>query len=331
MADPTCVCGCDRPTPDGYAATACTERARRQLAEIAELTEEARAVAYGLVRRSGAGGSNKPGSRSPGNDDALDALNGIQNTITTIARDIAETRGAEIASAGSGDRGEPDPLVMACSWLSDQLEWVRHAVDDQGGPYAVTVLAEIKDSASRMWGIVNGPGARKFLGPCGQRLCSLCGEVEDHHVCEGDIPVWTCEGDVYGRPGADKGRCRTCGAQHDQEPRRRWLDDQTADMVAPARDIAHALSLPVKTIRTWATTIRTEIGVVLRAAKLRTFWRDGDHLEPWAERPDGVSDQAWKAETARRGPRLHFVGDVRELAEQAAQRRAARQAAEMGA
>lgn len=100
MTAPICI-RCGRPT-DAYLCVAETTRAAGQLAEIGRLVEDARMVAYGLSGRTeGSGGSRKPGSRSPGNDDALDALDEIQGELTTIARDIAETRGLEILPDGS--------------------------------------------------------------------------------------------------------------------------------------------------------------------------------------------------------------------------------------
>lgn len=87
--------GClPRSTDDGLVCDVCTGRAERHVTEIGQLTPDARLVASGLVRRGAGGGSGgKPGSRSPGNDDFQDALDEIQNALTTIARDIAETRG----------------------------------------------------------------------------------------------------------------------------------------------------------------------------------------------------------------------------------------------
>lgn len=86
--------GClPRLTIEGLICDACMARPERQLAEIVEFTDDARAVAHGEVRRSQGGGSGKPGSRSPANDDALDVLDAIQSALTTLARDIAETRG----------------------------------------------------------------------------------------------------------------------------------------------------------------------------------------------------------------------------------------------
>jgi hypothetical protein len=241
---PTCI-ACERPTPDGFACVACTDRARRQLAEIAELAPPARLVAAGLVRRGGGGSSGKPESRSPGNDDAMDALDVVQNTITTIARDIAETRGVQIVSAASVGARVPDPLVEAAKWLTHQLEWVRHAMDDQGGPYAGPVLAEIAECASRMRAIVNGPADRKYLGPCGvERPYQLPPEPV--------ILIEICEGDVYGYPGAASGTCRECGAKHDQGERRAWIGDITRERAYRAAHIADAHRINVNTIRSWA-------------------------------------------------------------------------------
>jgi hypothetical protein len=117
VSAPTCV-RCGRPMPDtAYACTAETTRATAQLAEIAALTGDARAVAYGLSSRpNGSGGSGRPGSRSPGNDDAMDALAEVQNALTTIARDIAETRGLEILPDGTSR-----PLSVAVADQNGEL------------------------------------------------------------------------------------------------------------------------------------------------------------------------------------------------------------------
>jgi hypothetical protein len=93
---PTCTDDClgclPRLAEDGIVCDQHVRWAAESLAEIIALTDDARAVAAGLVRH-GSGGAGKPGSRSPGNDDAMDALAEVQNTLTTLARDIAETRG----------------------------------------------------------------------------------------------------------------------------------------------------------------------------------------------------------------------------------------------
>lgn len=86
--------GClPRVAHEGHTCDPCLARTRDKLAAIITLADDARAVARGEVRRGAGGTSGKPGSRPPLNDGATDSLAEVQNLLTTIARDIAETRG----------------------------------------------------------------------------------------------------------------------------------------------------------------------------------------------------------------------------------------------
>jgi hypothetical protein len=281
-----CACGCGRPVTDGYVAEACAARAAGHLAEIIDMTPAARLVAAGLVRRGGTGGGGKPGSRPPLNDGATDALNAVQNALTTLARDIAETRGAQIVSAGFEGHRVADPMVEAATWLTGQLGWLRHAVDDQGTSWAAWAFAEIATNARRIRGLVDGPAARKYLGPCGAvetpEECTRYGI--GGHDCD---QHQTCDGDVYGYRGGTTGTCRTCGRCVDQAERTAWLDAEVRQHAFRAAHIADAYGLRVKTIRSWADR-----------GHLREHGRDRD------DRP------------------LYLVGDVLDLAVEAAARRA---------
>jgi hypothetical protein len=318
---------CGRPTPDGYADVACgVERPRQLLAEITDMLPAALDVAHRQARHgTGGGTSSKPGSALPLNLGATARLDGVQTALTTWARHIAEERGAD------GPRVEHygHPINAAVSWLYGHLEWMRHRAEVD------EFLRDVEACARIVRGIARGPADRVYLGPCGaeRQPCeglepedwpeADCGHHEPHPA-----HTDTCDGDVYGLPDGDTGRCRECGAEFDQGERQKWRDGQVAERLAdqpiPARDIAYALRLSVKTIRSWATERRTENGILLRAAKLSTYWWDGERIVPWTERPEGVTEQAWKAETERRGPRLHYVADVRQLAAQAAEQRATR-------
>lgn len=298
--------GClPRTTSEGHACTPCVMHTDDQLTAITELAPDARLVAAGLARADAGLAIGKPASRPPLNPDATDAVHHVHNRLTTLARDIAATRGLTVPDAGARD-----PIVVAARWLRQQRDWIRHAADDQGAPYAITAYLDIRDCASRLRSVVNGPADQRFLGPCG----ALIVQADDLKV--------TCDGDIYGRPGAGKGTCRTCGATVDQAERRIWLDEQvrSADLVWTAVGIADALSLNVKTVRTWANQRIAPNGVVLRRAKLGTFWRDGDRLVPWADPRPGEDVKA-------RGDRLHYVADVIDLAQQAAAERERRAAA----
>jgi hypothetical protein len=196
-----------------------------------------------------------------------------------------------------------DPIIAAARFLTAQLSWLRHATHPNGEPYATEVFREIGDCAARMRSLVDGPREQRFLGPCTATLCTLCGIVGSAHVCEGDIPVWTCDGDVYGVAGAQTGRCRTCGATVDQAERRQWLDDEVRARAFTAKDIADAYGINVKTIRSWATERQARwdhSGTLVqpsRAAKLHTHGLDRD------------------------GRALFLVGDVLDLAADDAARR----------
>jgi hypothetical protein len=197
-----------------------------------------------------------------------------------------------------------DPLIAAAQFLAAQLDWLRHATDEQGQPYAASVFAEIRDCASRMRATVEGPADRRYLGPCGapQWVENLGGEAGCREL-EGP----PCEGNVYARDGAPAGHCRTCGAEVDTGERRAWLDAEVRSHAFRAVHIADAYRISVDTIRSWA-----------HRGLLVPHGHDAD------ERP------------------LFNVGDVLDLAaadaarrEQAradrARRAAARQTAEMGA
>jgi len=233
--------GClPRIADEGHTCKRCDNRADGQLGAIGELIDDARAVAAGEVRRgTGGGGGGKPGSRPPLNDTATDALDAVQNRLTTLAREIAETRGLQSVSAVLEGRTVPDPLVRAAEWLRGQIRWVKHALDDQGDPYAVGAYAEIADCARRIRGIVNGPTEQRYFGPCG--------EVVDGQACDGD---------TYGWPGAELAACKTCGHQVDQLERRAWLDDQVRDRAFRASEIEDAYGVSANLIRQWATPAR---------------------------------------------------------------------------
>lgn len=94
---------CGRPMEDtAYACAAEAAQAAQKLRGIVELAPEARNVAYGLSRGAQGGASGKPGSRSPGNDDALDALAAIENTLVGWVRVICEQRGWDVKRALEG-------------------------------------------------------------------------------------------------------------------------------------------------------------------------------------------------------------------------------------
>jgi hypothetical protein len=292
--------------PDqAYACSGCAYRAGDQLHNIVDTTPAARDIAHGFARRgTGSGGSGEP--RLPLNLGATQRLDSVQASLTTWVRHVMAERGI----LGPGIAG--DPLVAAARWLAGHVEWMRHRreVDE--------FLADVEACARVVSGIARGPGEQKFLGPCGATVAWDAAGAE--------VPRETpCDGDVYAHLGAKEGTCRACGARWATAKRQAWLDGEVREHAFEARSIAEAHRLNVKTIRTWAN----------RGA-LRTYWRtDMDLVVEWTDPPiddalkgeeRAVREAEVAAELEARGPRLHYVGDVLDLAAADAARRATEQA-----
>ena len=293
---------CGRPMPDAaYACTSCgITKPTGWLTEIVDAVPAARDIAHGLTSRGDGGSHGKPESRLPFDLTATGRLDAVQNSLTTWARHVAGERGMP---AWDGTESA-DYLIRAARYLAAHLEWIRHR------PEADEFLGDMEAAARVVRGMVRGPAEQRYLGPCGAEIA--IGTLDHPDT------VYACEGDVYGRNGADKGHCRWCGAEVDQGARRIWLDGKVraSDLAWTARGIADAYGISAKTIRSWATD-RYSGDTLIRRAKLSTYWRNGDgQLVPWVEPRPGEDVKA-------RGDRLHYVADVVELARQAAERREA--------
>ena len=242
------VCGSE--TPDGEACVAETERARRQLLGdercddkpgIVDLVAPARDVAY----RQTTGDSIAHGA--PGPRDLLDygagaKLDAVQNALTGWARVVAEERGSAVWVAMNGDI-----ISQAAHWLAGNLEWLRHK------DYVDDVLREIGDCLHAMRSVVATPAGRVYLGECGAKYLDDVTEVRD----DGGEGIRTyverkCDGDVYGRPGATTGGCRTCDAEHDQAERLKRNTALVQGGCYRASQLEHAYGLNAATVRKWA-------------------------------------------------------------------------------
>jgi hypothetical protein len=250
----TCVV-CGSETPDGYACTTETERARQQLAEIAELTEAARAVMYRQTAAHG-GGHSTPGPRDLLDYGAGARVDAVQTALTGWARQVAEERGSAVWVAMNGDI-----IGQAAKWLGgkdpDNLEWLRHV------PYVDDVLREVGDCVAAMRSVVATPAGRVYLGVCGAPL-----------LIEGIGGPVPCEGDVYGKPGKAAAYCNECGAAYDQAERRVQVAKLVDGKGFRASDIAHAYGISANTIRGWAWVKRDEQGEPLNDPKLKPVGHD---------------------------------------------------------
>lgn len=191
-----------------------------------------------------------------------------------------------------------DPITAAARFLAQHLEWMRHRTE------AAEFLADVEACARIIRGIARGPAEQKYLGPCG---------AERQYMTDIDtIVVDDCDGDVYAYRGAQHGTCRTCNATVTTTEREAWLDGEVRQHAFTARAIADAHAINVKTIRTWATRPRPDTG----EPQLKSYYRTEEGLvAPWVAPPEGEIRE-----------RLHYVGDVLDLAAADAARRAEQQA-----
>jgi hypothetical protein len=215
-----------------------------------------------------------------------------------------------------------DPIVTAAQFLAGQVEWIRHR--READEFVTDVEACLRIVRSIAW----DPAPKRYLGPCGAErqhvgACAalMCYDDPDDCACwchRGEAVA--CEGDVYAREGAQRGRCTTCGAEVAADERRAWLDEQVRAWAFRASEIAAEYRINVKTIRGWATR-----------GQLKSYWRtEAGLVTPWV---DPVLDPKLEGEAMEkrlgeisdeiqaRGGRLHYVGDVLDLAAGDAARR----------
>lgn len=230
---------CGRPEPDAVICDRCASQTAQKLAEIAEVAPAARDVANGLSRRSHGGASGKPGSRLPLDLTAMAKLDSVQGVLTTWMRHVAEERGRAGWFSADGD-----PLVGAARSLGEHLEWMRHR------PEADEFLTDVEACLRIVRSIARDPAPKRYLGPCGAPTHETC----DNPYADGPCATCeTCDGDVYAREGAQRGRCTTCGAEVAADERRAWLDDEVRGYAYTTSEIVAAYpAIRRNTINQWA-------------------------------------------------------------------------------
>lgn len=300
--------GClPRLAENGYACDRCASLAVQNLESVAEVALAVSDAADRLSAASGGGAPGKPGSQLPLDLGARSRLDRVTASLNGWARHVAEERGVHLPEVpvpparadgplcraryecthdsckAMRDREQAPPmLAIVARWLVGHLDWLAHR------PEVDEVFADFAACARVLSGVVRAPREQAYLGPCGAVL-TLADPVDDEFEYDGE----PCDGDVYGVRDARKGRCRTCGAEVEQDERRQWLDGEVRAHAFPARAIADAHGVNVKTIRTWANR-----------GQLASYWRtETGIVAAWTDPPEGETRE-----------RLHYVGDVLDLA-----------------
>jgi len=307
---PACEDGkCDgclpRQTENGYSCARCASLAAQNLESVAEVALAVSDAANRLSSGSGGGGPGKPGSQLPLDLGARSRLDRVTASLNGWARHVAEERGVHLPEAPTPVTPPPGPLcrtryecthdsckamrdqeqappmlAVVARWLVGHLDWLAHR------PEVDEVFADFAACARVLSGVVRAPRESRYLGPCG----STVGWDDDGNEYERDEP---CKGSVFVPLGGGTGTCRTCKARWPADDRQKWLDGEVRAAAFTARDIADAHGVNVKTIRTWANR-----------GQLASYWRtETGIVAAWTDPPDGETRE-----------RLHYVGDVLDLA-----------------
>lgn len=220
---PDCLACHHRPVdnPDAYACTVCADQTGEQLRAIGNTASAARDVVNGQTRRGPAVGGGG-GGRLPVNLSAASRIDAVQNEITTWARIVHGRCGGPMPAG--------DPLEAGARYLAGHVDWLRYQ------SWVPDAMRDIAACARIITAIVDPPAGRRYLGPC---------RTPDEQGA-------TCEADVYGRIGADRAHCRSCGASHDVLSRRGWLDGAVRAYAYTPAEVAAAYGIRAGTIRIWA-------------------------------------------------------------------------------
>jgi hypothetical protein len=155
----------------------------------------------------------------PVNLDASALLWEAGNTLSTWARELSESKGAEIPT---------DWLT----WITDNARSFRYS------ECAFEVYDEITYLHGRMIAAVDRTASRIYAGPC-HALVEGAGEFTRGGRCQRDL---------YAKPGVDEIRCdghradgEGCGAVHTTDERRDWLLAAIGDALLPLTTWQQAL------------------------------------------------------------------------------------------
>jgi hypothetical protein len=230
----TPICArCERELADGayVCAMPCAFDLAADLTQAAGHADDAPTVVARQVRY-GPGGGRGNEQPLPVNLAASDALWAVENTITTWARHVADERGltpfkppspilgplcSEFGRCPHGSCKAIErpslfpPTGKICSWLSDQLGWLRHR------PEAGQAWDELDDACRMLRQLVDSPARRRIAGPC------MCGRV------------------LYALEGRTHVECPDCEMGWDVDELRGRLHEELAERIVTASEAARLL------------------------------------------------------------------------------------------
>lgn len=169
---------------------------------------------------------------------------GAVNELTTWVRHVSETRGISgplYATLSASGVQTAHPLAACATWLTGQLDWLRHR------PEAAEAYDALVGACRIIVGVVDRSPDKVLVGQC---PCQVVREDGEPAEC------------LYAVRGAGRVTCRSCGTSHDvdsaREQLRRRLDQglYTAAeiaMLATYLGVAQRRDTTRKLINQWAS------------------------------------------------------------------------------
>lgn len=269
-----CSTGCGRPTQDMLCSGCLTKLTTdlRQLVHCGKMPGLYEELMVTLTRQDQLTGQ---GDRTTGQGEtplpykpsASEVRWALDNTVSTWARDIAETYPHRPLTATS--------TVEAAEWMADGAGLLAEH------PAAGELFDEVTDAIAQVRRVIDRLSEGVYLGRCGSMFEGV-----------------QCPDDVYAHPGRDIAQCGTCGATHDVEHRRQSMLGELEDHLDTSLRVAQmvsALGVSVSdaTIRKWVE--RRKLRPVQHAppkypgGQRRPLYRVGDVVAVAAGRTDYVA------------------------------------------
>lgn len=243
---------CTQPSQDAFLCYRCGEDLARDLLDVPELVDELDTTRSRQDRIGGDNAGRRSAERAlPWKEPASDAAWVLGNTLTTWARDLAETRHVDL---------DATTLADTALWLHNRLDWLR------AHPAVEEAFGEIVAAVRNARRAVDRPAVLPYAG--------RCHECEEHMYARMDRPVVTC---------------RACGHEHNTDRLRESLHRAVWHELRTAAEIAASLStyltdpLPVSTIKTWIE--RKQLVPKGRDAQRRPLYQVGDVITLAVSRP----------------------------------------------
>lgn len=262
MTSHTCP-RCDKPVRDqATICHRCATRLERDLGDVPAVAADLEAVLARQTRTGDTLGRPSAETPVPYHGRASEVLGTLRAVLVGWVRDLHRDRDRE-GPACRACRHASCRALRATEWPADTLPAMAGWLLDRGPalrrhPAADDLAAEVHDAMAAALVVADRPPERLYAGPC-----------------DGD----GCPGSVYGDLGSPTVACDACGAEYDTEARRRWLLAAAEDQLAPASQLARALTAldrPVTVERIWQWASRGRLaahGVDLRG---RPTYRVGD-------------------------------------------------------